>query len=107
MVARETEQEAWNELRRQWAGAGVGPDPAFDELVAGHGLWTGFGRLGHTADTGFVGSYEQVAAYLSGAADAGIRTFTLEAAPSLEEAYRFGEQVAPLLDSWASVRQAV
>jgi alkanesulfonate monooxygenase len=107
LVARETEREAWDELRRQWAGAGVGPDPAFDELVAGHGLWTGFGRLGHAADNGFVGSYQQAATYLNEAADSGIGTFTLEATPSLEEAYRFGEQVAPLLDHWASVRQAV
>jgi alkanesulfonate monooxygenase len=106
VVARETEQEAWDEVRRQWAGAAVGPDTEFDELVVGPGLWTGFGRLGHAADTGIVGSYGQVAAYLSEAAEAGIGIFTLEASPTLEEAYRFGEQLAPLLPNWASARRA-
>lgn len=106
VIARETAGEAWDEVRRQWAAAGAGSDEEVDGLVAAPGLWAGFGRLGYAVGTGVVGSYEQVAATLSEATDAGIGTFTLEASPSLEEAYRFGELVAPLLANREWIRQA-
>jgi alkanesulfonate monooxygenase len=107
VVARETEEEAWTEVRRQWSRAGLGTAEEFDALVTSPGLWAGFGQLGHVANIGLVGSYEQVADFLGESGDAGIGIFILEATPSLEEAYRFGEHVAPLLATWPSVRQAV
>jgi alkanesulfonate monooxygenase len=97
VVARETQREAWDEVRRQWLHVGAGDWNSFDALVLAPEVWSGFRLIGHHAPTGVVGSYEQVAAHLHTASAAGIDVFYLEASPGVEEAYRFGEHLAPLL----------
>jgi alkanesulfonate monooxygenase len=97
VVARETEDEAWDEVRRQWRHGALGDWNTFDELVLAPDVWSGFRLIGHDTPTGVVGSYEQVAAHLQRASAAGIDVFYLGASPGLEEAYRFGEHLAPLL----------
>ena len=46
---------------------------------------------------GVVGSYEQAAAWLDRYLSAGIDAFVLAGTPHLEEAYRVGEEVLPLV----------
>ena len=107
IVARETAAEAWKEVQTLWEGAQAGTAAERGELVHGEEIWSGFRRLGYAAHSGVVGSYEQVSAYLGAAASSGIEAFYLEATPSLEEAYRFGEHIAPLLAGRVEMRQAV
>jgi alkanesulfonate monooxygenase len=107
VFARETAEEAWDEVRRLWFESEAGGLDKFDQLVVAPDLWTGFRLIGHEAPVGLVGSYEQVAAYLHDANQSGIDTFYLAASPRLEEAYRFGEHVAPLLVTESNQRQAV
>ena len=57
----------------------------------------GFGLVRPGAPTGFVGSYEEVAERITNYAKAGVSTFALSANPHLEEAYRIGEQLLPLV----------
>jgi alkanesulfonate monooxygenase len=107
VFARETADEAWDEVRRLWLRSGAGGWDQFDELVIGPDLWAGFQLIGQESRVGVVGSYEQVAAHLHQALDVGIETFYLAASPRLEEAYRFGEYVAPLLGTATRHHQAV
>jgi alkanesulfonate monooxygenase len=69
VVARETEDEAWDE--------------ASSTALAGPGS--------------LVGSYAQVASQLRSYREAGIDRFVVTARPALEEAYRLGAQLLPLL----------
>jgi len=107
VVARETPQEAWDEVRRLWFHAGAGNQEEFERLVLAPELWSGFRHIGQHATSGVVGSYEQVASYLRSVSDAGIEVFYLGASPPLEEAYRFGEHVVPLLVAEPAQLQAV
>jgi alkanesulfonate monooxygenase len=107
VFARETSDEAWDEVRRLWLQSGVGGWDQFDELVVASNLWAGFESVGQGSRLGVVGSYEEVAAHLNRAVDSGIDTFYLAASPRLEEAYRFGEFVVPLLGSDIPQPQAV
>jgi alkanesulfonate monooxygenase len=108
VVARETAGEAWDEVRRLWLQAGAGNQDEFDRLVLAPELWSGFRLIGqHAAAAGVVGSYEQVASYLRSVHGAGIEVFYLGASPPLEEAYRFGEHVVPLLVAESAQLQAV
>ncbi|WP_248960882.1 LLM class flavin-dependent oxidoreductase [Sphaerisporangium perillae] len=61
-------------------------------------IWSGLGLVGGGGgSTALVGSHEEVAERIQEYVDAGIRHFIVSGAPLLEEAYRFGEGVLPLL----------
>lgn len=60
-------------------------------------LWAGIGLVREGAATALVGSHEQVAERLDEYAALGIDEFILSGYPHLEEAYRVGEQVVPLV----------
>ncbi|MCW2608028.1 MAG: alkanesulfonate monooxygenase, partial [Frankiales bacterium] len=68
-----------------------------DGLEVSPGLWAGPGLVREGAATALVGSSEQVAERLREYADVGVDEFVLSGWPHLEEAYRFGESVRPLL----------
>jgi len=131
LVARATEEEAWRDIRigfenvpderraqlrgptdsvgaaRQQA---LRPSEArrFDELIVAPNLWGGFNLLRGGPALGIVGSYEQCAARLDDLIARGTDAFILAGTPHLEEAYRIGEEVLPLLgrESAALLRAA-
>ncbi|REE96876.1 LLM class flavin-dependent oxidoreductase [Thermomonospora umbrina] len=70
VLVREDDDEAWDEARRQWIAA----DPP-----------------------GLVGSYATVASRLREFAERGVTTFVLDVQPHVEETYRLGEHLLPLL----------
>lgn len=120
IIARKTEAEAWDVIRHAWSqvdwdaveekaakqgrGDGVGSwrikahrGQKVEDLIV-EGLWGGFGTLGSQGSPlGFVGSYEQAAAYIDKYIDAGVRGFILSSTPALEEAFHVGEEVLPLV----------
>lgn len=89
LVARDSEEAAGRALA-ELAGSAA---PA----LAGDNLWSGFDRLRPGSPYVLVGSYDALADRLAAYHDAGVGTFVLSAHPHLEEAYRIGEQLAPLL----------
>ncbi|MFL5304927.1 MAG: LLM class flavin-dependent oxidoreductase [Polyangia bacterium] len=127
ILARPTAEEAWAEVARAWqtldpsrlaaADAGTGDSVGFarqrnfrpgaqslqshrDLDVDTHvapGLWGGFHLFRGGPGIGVVGSYEQAAAWLDRYIQAGIDAFVLAGTPHLEEAYRVGEEVLPLV----------
>ncbi len=121
LVARKTEEEAWYEIRRgfenvseatrdQWrarAGDSVGaarlaalrPSEAsrWEDLIIAPNLWGGFNLLRGGPSIGIVGSYEQCAERLDDLIRLGADGFILAGTPHLEEAWRVGEEVLPLL----------
>jgi alkanesulfonate monooxygenase len=120
VLARETEEEAWEEIRRGWrhvapsalrgpeaSGDSVGwlrsasfidwPVRDFREMEASPNVWGGFHLLRGGPAFGLVGSYEQVAARLDELIALGADAFILAGVPHLEESYRVGENVLPLL----------
>lgn len=121
LVARATEEEAWadirkgfenvsDETRRRWRGqatdsvgaarqAALRPSDAtrYDELIVAPNLWGGFNLLRGGPALGIVGSYEQCAAKLDELIARGTDGFILAGTPHLEDAYRVGEEVLPLL----------
>ncbi|WP_156679302.1 LLM class flavin-dependent oxidoreductase [Sphingomonas profundi] len=121
LVARPTEEEAWrdirigfgnvsDETRARWRGqptdsvgasrqAALRPTEAkrYDELIVAPNLWGGFNLLRGGPALGIVGSYEQCAARLDELISRGTDAFILAGTPHLEEAYRVGEEVLPLL----------
>ncbi|WP_433146452.1 LLM class flavin-dependent oxidoreductase [Actinomadura nitritigenes] len=118
VLARETEEEAWEELRQGWARLGEAPrTPDASESVgwqrgraftadAGSDLrglevqpnvWGGFNRLRPGPLFGLVGDYHQVAERLDELIDLGVDAFILAGVPHLEEAQRVGRHVLPLL----------
>lgn len=126
LVARPTEEEAWrdirigfenvsDETRNRWRGqatdsigaarqAALRPTEAryYDELIVAPNLWGGFNLLRGGPALGIVGSYEQCAAKLDELIERGADGFILAGTPHLEEAYRVGEEVLPLLGRKAS-----
>lgn len=114
VLARETTEEAWTELRRQWHEAsgktvaisaevaGSGALPSFDDLVDGPNLWSGFGHLRAGAPGGLVGGYAELADRVGEYHAIGIDTFVLSANPALEETYRVGEKLLPRIRAIAS-----
>ncbi|MFG1300530.1 FMNH2-dependent alkanesulfonate monooxygenase [Xanthobacter sp. V3C-3] len=68
-----------------------------DKLEVSPNLWAGVGLVRGGAGTALVGDPQTVAARLREYMDIGIDTFVLSGYPHLEEAYRFGESVLPLL----------
>jgi alkanesulfonate monooxygenase len=61
---------------------------------------------GHPFDEALTGTYAGVANRLRGYGELGIGTFVVDAVPRLEEAYRLGENLLPLLDA-APLERAV
>jgi alkanesulfonate monooxygenase len=70
---------------------------ARDRLLVAPNLWAGIGLVRGGAGTAVVGSHEEVAERLAEYRAAGIGEFVLSGYPHLEEAYRFAEEVRPLL----------
>jgi alkanesulfonate monooxygenase len=125
ILARRTPEEAWAEVRRGWQnlapgaldrmfgprGDSVGTQrqqgfrPAtvngYEDLTVdaqlGAGLWGGFNLFRGGPGIGVVGSYEQAAEWLDRYLRAGVDAFVLAGTPHLEEAYRVGEEVLPLV----------
>jgi len=124
IVTRATEEGAWREVRRglenldapqleryrqQQAriGDSVGgqrqstfrPKTISDyrDLIIEPNIWSGFNLLRGGQGQGIVGSYEQVAQRLDDLVALGADAFILASTSHLEEAYRVGEEVLPLV----------
>ncbi|HUR04788.1 MAG TPA: LLM class flavin-dependent oxidoreductase [Nonomuraea sp.] len=118
LLARETEEEAWEEIRQGWqaraaeeghAGRGdsvgvrrsrsflaeTGDD--YRALEVAPNVWGGFSALRDGPAFGLVGDYHQVAERLDQLLDLGVDAFILAGIPHLEEARRVGRHVLPLL----------
>jgi len=121
VIARPTEDEAWEEVRLGWAnldaakiqrvrreggrGDSVGaqrqqqyqPESLQDweELIVAPNIWAGIGYLGDFPTVGIVGSYEQAAERLDDLVRIGADAFILSGLSHLEEAYRVGTEVLP------------
>jgi alkanesulfonate monooxygenase len=68
-----------------------------DRLEVSPNLWAGIGLVRGGAGTALVGSHEEVAERIAEYRDLGITEFILSGYPHLEEAYRVGEGVVPVL----------
>jgi alkanesulfonate monooxygenase len=68
-----------------------------DDLEVSPNLWAGFGLVRPGAGTALVGSHAEVAERIAEYRALGIDHFIMSGQPHLEEAYRFGENVLPLL----------
>ncbi len=123
ILARDTEEEAWAELRRIYgtvtdqtlgfghrkrsgASESVGAQRQFalhggardfNSLIVGPNLWSGMSSVRGGPGCVIVGNYEQVAQRLAEYVDIGVSHFILASNPHLEEAYRVGEEVLPLV----------
>jgi alkanesulfonate monooxygenase len=111
VLARHGSEEAWNDLRGQWDKAATKTVPIssapenshapttedFNRLIIAPNLWAGFGLVRPGAPVGIVGSFADVAERIKEYAEIGVSTFALSANPHLEEAYRIGEQLLPLV----------
>ncbi|MGW5753129.1 LLM class flavin-dependent oxidoreductase [Nocardia rhamnosiphila] len=119
IVARHTEEAAWTEIEKGWAsvdraaadraaqGDSVGAARIKDwvpqhitgyrDLEVQPNVWCGFSLIRGGPAFGLVGSYEQIAERLDRLIDLGVDAFILAGNPHLEEAYRVGEEVLPLL----------
>lgn len=69
-----------------------------DSLEVSPNLWAGFGLVRPGAGTALVGSHAEVAERIAEYHALGIDHVILSGQPHLEEAYRFGEGVLPLLN---------
>ncbi|MGW5437268.1 LLM class flavin-dependent oxidoreductase [Nocardia asteroides] len=96
IIARETEDEAWARVHRQWDE--LGRTDSADRYALGDGRWAGFDALGYDRRIGLVGSYEQVARQLAVYELAGVDTFVLSGHPHIEEIHRAGEHLLFLAD---------
>jgi alkanesulfonate monooxygenase len=125
VLARPTEEEAWNEIRRGWeafdeqqlktlygdlrGGDSVGgqrqaalrSDSAnsYKDLIVAPNIWSGFSLLRGGPGLGIVGDYANAAERLNDLIELGVDAFILAGVPHLEEAYRVGEEVLPLIRS--------
>jgi alkanesulfonate monooxygenase len=120
VITRETSQEAWAEADKLLAG--LSPEQieraqsvqrasgsegqrrmrelhngSTDGLEVHPNLWAGIGLVRGGAGTALVGSHEEVADRIAEYHDLGIDEFILSGYPHLEEAYRIGEGVMPVL----------
>lgn len=77
------------------AGGSVPVDPR--ELEVSPNLWSGVGLVRGGAGTALVGSHEEVADRIEEYAALGCEDFILSGYPHLEEAYRVGEGLLPVL----------
>ena len=124
VISRDTPEEAWAEADRMLAGMPAASIAATQErfarmdsvgqarMAALHGgsagdgaralevapnLWAGVGLVREGAATALVGSHEQVAERIEEYARLGFDEFILSGYPHLEEAWRVGEEVLPLV----------
>lgn len=122
ILARPTENEAWEEIRRGFsrldraaierftnpeASESVGAArqrnnrpssvTSYQDFILEPNVWSGFGLLRGGQTNGIVGSYQQVAERLDDLVQLGADAFILASTPHLEEAYRVGEEVLPLI----------
>ena len=122
IIARPTEEEAWEEVRRGFdalpketieqylrsdGGDSVGAARqrsgkpttlnSYKDLIIEPNVWSGFSLLRGGQTNGIVGSYAQVAERLDQLVQLGADAFILARTPHLEEAYRVGEEVLPLV----------
>jgi alkanesulfonate monooxygenase len=125
IIARATEEEAWREVERglshisketleQFANRrGAGGDSvgaqrqhniersstisSYKDLLISPNIWSGFSLFRGGQSNGIVGSYEQVAQRLDDLVQLGVDAFILAGTSHLEEAYRVGEEVLPLV----------
>jgi alkanesulfonate monooxygenase len=102
IIARETSDEAWARLHRQW---GEVFDDVSDVSDRRHGdvTFAGFEHLGHRSSVGLVGSYVDVAQYISDLASTGFEVFVLSGVPHIEELHRGAEHLLFLADRDARV----
>jgi alkanesulfonate monooxygenase len=118
LLARHTNEEAWDEARREWGAAerktvSITPEktstpiPTFDKGELGNNLWSGFGLLRPGAPLGLVGSYAELAETLGEYHRAGISTFVLGAYPHLEGAFPIGEHLIPVLRKLSTAQLSV
>jgi alkanesulfonate monooxygenase len=68
-----------------------------DHLEVSPNLWAGIGLVRGGAGTALVGSHNEVADRIAECHDLGIDEFILSGYPQLEEAYRVGEGLIPVL----------
>jgi alkanesulfonate monooxygenase len=120
VIARDSAEEAWDQARRlleglepedieraqaiQRASQSEGQrrmvelhNGRTDALEVSPNLWAGIGLVRGGAGTALVGSHEEVADRIAEYAELGIDEFILSGYPHLEEAYRVGEGVMPVL----------
>ncbi|MGC0366024.1 alkanesulfonate monooxygenase [Rhodococcus sp. 27YEA15] len=97
IVARESEDEAWARVERQWREVHPNAEDA-RSLDLGGGRWAGFSEIGYEQAIGLVGSYEQVAQKISDYEAAGIDSFVFDGRPQIEELHRIGEHLLFLAD---------
>jgi alkanesulfonate monooxygenase len=107
LVARPTEQEAWNDIALAWEtmreenkNSNNAKELATDnwqDLILEGCLWSGMHFFRKGPRMAVCGSYTQVAKYLAGLIDLGVTTFILAGTPHLEEAFRVGSKVLPLV----------
>ncbi|REE96877.1 LLM class flavin-dependent oxidoreductase [Thermomonospora umbrina] len=118
VLARETEEAAWDEIRRGWSNVDpsvlqdatgdsigwqrsrsfvTGKITGYRDLEVQPNVWGGFHLLRGGPAFGLVGSYRQVAARLDELIALGVDAFILAGVPHLEEALRVGDHVLPLL----------
>ncbi|MFB9836887.1 LLM class flavin-dependent oxidoreductase [Actinoallomurus acaciae] len=123
VLARETEEQAWEEIERGWERLGetertpeavesvgwrrgreftAGTGDSHRDLEVQPNVWGGFNRLRPGPLFGLVGDYHQVAARLDELIDLGVDAFILAGVPHLEEAQRVGRHVLPLLKGKSS-----
>lgn len=77
-----------------------------DKLEISPNLWAGVGLVRGGAGTAVVGDPATIAERIDEYRRAGCDSFILSGYPHLEEAYRFGELVLPLLPTGNPVRAA-
>ena len=70
---------------------------SYRDLIIEPNVWSGFSLLRGGQTNGIVGSYQQVAERLDQLVELGADAFILASTPHLEEAYRVGEEVLPLV----------
>jgi alkanesulfonate monooxygenase len=97
VFARDTSAEAWRRLGRAWDQVSPIGASEIARQRSDDNLWHGFRGIGFGAPSGVVGSYDEVADRLASYASLGVTSFVLEGTPSLEEGYRLGEYLLPLV----------
>lgn len=121
-ISRDSAEEAWAVAERMLAGLSaeqIGEAQAIQRLSESEGqrrmtalhdgktaslevspnLWAGVGLVRGGAGTALVGSHEEVADRIAEYHELGIDEFILSGYPHLEEAYRVGEGLIPVLRS--------
>lgn len=92
--AQETQRRSGSEGQRRMSALHGGRT---DGLEVSPNLWAGVGLVRGGAGTALVGSHEQIADRIEEYHRLGIDEFILSGYPHLEEAYRVGEGVVPVL----------